>query len=202
MLWGGCCGGCCAFGGTPGTPGTPTGPAPCDATMVDVGVGWIGAVDDGVADVVAVMNVDVGVGFAFIFTAIPKKHARKDHHSRHKFSLKKLILCQKRHLPGTESARFGCVFLTWRNKLPLPMNAFPHWLQLNGFSPVWDRRCDTKCPLEMKSFGQRSQRNGRSAFMPLLWLRLWNRRFPFNGNDLPHSSHSYGRSPVWQRLKI
>lgn len=93
----------------------------------------MGAVDDGVADVVAVMNVDVGVGFAFIFTAIRSKKP----HSQNLvlYSFQKNVVSNG-HLPGTESARFGCVFLTWRNKLPLPMNAFPHWLQLNGFSPV------------------------------------------------------------------
>lgn len=34
------------------------------------------------------------------------------------------------------SVILGCVFLTWRNRFPFPMNAFPHWLQPNGFSPV------------------------------------------------------------------
>lgn len=56
-------------------------------------------------------------------------------------------------------------------------------------------------PFEMKSFGHKSHWKGRSAFTPLLWLRWWNNRFPFSGKDLPHSSHAYGLSPVWQRLK-
>lgn len=101
-----------------------------------------------------------------------------------------------------KSVILGCVFLTCLSRLPLPMNALPHWLQPNGFSPVWERRCDTKWPFDMKSLGHRSQRNGRSALTPLLWLRWWNSRLPFNGNDLPHSSHAYGRSPVWQRLQL
>lgn len=54
-------------------------------------------------------------------------------------------------------------------------------------------------PFEIKSFGHKSHWKGRSAFTPLLWLLWWNNRFPFNGNDLPHSSQAYGRSPVWQR---
>lgn len=53
----------------------------------------------------------------------------------------------------------------------------------------------------MKSLGHRSHWKFLSALMPLLWLRWWNSKFPFNGNDLPHSSHAYGRSPVWHRLK-
>lgn len=100
-----------------------------------------------------------------------------------------------------KSVMFGCVFLTCLSRFPLPINALPHWLQPNGFSPVWERRCDTKWPFDIKSLGQRSQRKGRSALTPLLWLRWWNKRLPFSGNDLPHSSHAYGRSPVWQRLK-
>lgn len=67
-------------------------------------------------------------------------------------------------------------------------------------SLTWLRRCETKWPFEMKSFGHRSQRNGRSAFTPLLWLRWWKSRFPLSGNDFPHVSQAYGRSPVWQRL--
>lgn len=56
-------------------------------------------------------------------------------------------------------------------------------------------------PFDMKSLGHRSHWKFRSALMPLLWLRWWNSRLPFSGNDLPHSSHAYGRSPVWHRLK-
>lgn len=115
---------------------------------------------------------------------------------------------------------FGCVFLTWRKRFPFPMNALPHWLQPNGFSPVckssfiyfntkiiqwgkcrkfseilkwltWLRRCETKWPFEMKSLGHKSQRNGRSAFTPLLWLRWWKSRFPLRGNAFPHVSQAY-----------
>lgn len=100
------------------------------------------------------------------------------------------------------SVIFGCVFLMWRSRFPFPINAFPHWLHPKGFSPVCDRLCETKWPFDIKSFGHKSQRNGRSALTPLLWLRLWNNKFPFRGNDLPHSSHSYGLSPVWHRLKF
>lgn len=128
-----------------------------------------------------------------------------------------------------KSVMLGCVFFTCLSRLPLPMNAFPHWLHPNGFSPVGfsdsnihcarkipfqmneyrtieclpvcDRRCDTKWPFDIKSLGHKSHRNGRSALTPLLWLRWWNNKLPFNGNDLPHSSQAYGRSPVWHRLQ-
>lgn len=77
MLCGGgggcCCGCCCAFGGT------APGPAPCDATMVDVGAGWMVVVDaDDDAEVVAVMNDDVGImGFVLIFTANVTRRSNK-----------------------------------------------------------------------------------------------------------------------------
>lgn len=65
---------------------------------------------------------------------------------------------------------------------------------------VIDRLWDTKCPLHMKSLGQRSQRNGLSALLPLLCERIWNNRLPFKGKLLPHSVHTNGRSPVWHRI--
>lgn len=84
----------------------------------------------------------------------------------------------------------GCIFFTRRDRWTLR----PYW--------VWERRWATKLPLDRKSLGHKSQRNGRSALLLSLWLRWWNRRLPFDGNVLPHSPHTYGRSPVWQQLEF
>lgn len=190
MLWcGGCCdggGGCCCCWIFEVMP-------PCVTSVVEARAGWMDVADDDCVDVGA---VEVGIILlVWIFTEIRKRQTFLSRKMRGMF-----FYWWNINLLGI-LVKFGCAFFTWRKRLPLPMNALPHWLQLNGFSPVWDRRWDTKWPLDIKSFGQRSQRNGRSALMPLLWLRLWNSKFPFRGKDFPHSSHSYGRSPVWQRLE-
>lgn len=65
---------------------------------------------------------------------------------------------------------------------------------------VWLRRCDTKCPLHMKSLGHRSHRNGRSAGMPFWWDLWWNRRLPLRRNALPQSVHTYGQSRGWVNM--
>lgn len=62
------------------------------------------------------------------------------------------------------------------------------------------KQFSNKIPFDMKSFGHKSHWKFRSALIPLLWHFWWNNKFPLSGNDLPHSSHAYGRSPVWHRL--
>lgn len=95
----------------------------------------------------------------------------------------------------------GCVFFMCRSMLPRSTYDLLHCGQWWFFSPVCERWCDTRCPLQIKSFGHISHRNGRSMGWPLVWLRWWNNRLPFSGKDFPHSSHWKGRSPVCDRLK-
>lgn len=53
-------------------------------------------------------------------------------------------------------------------------------------------------PLHMNSLEQTSHRYGLLLALALLWERSWNKRFPFKGNDLPHSPQVCGLSPqLW-----
>lgn len=90
----------------------------------------------------------------------------------------------------------GWVFFMCRSMFPRSTYDLLHCGQWWFFSPVCDRWCDTRWPLQIKSFGHMSHRNGRSMGWPFVWLRWWNSRLPLSGNDLPHSSHWNGRSPV------
>lgn len=83
-------------------------------------------------------------------------------------------------------------------RLTLLVKLLSHCSHVNGVLEC-ERLCDTRWPLHVKSLGHWSHLNGRTV-ESLLCDRWWNSKLPLSGNDLPHSVHAYGRSPVWQRM--
>lgn len=114
-------------------------------------------------------------------------------------SIHSLIICGSKC--GSIITEFPWFFLKCRIRLPFSTNDLLHCGQEKGFSPLCDLRCVTKLPSQIKSLGQRSQRKGRFAAVPLLWLRIWNSKLPLSGKLLPHSSHENGLSPGHRRKR-
>ena len=70
-----------------------------------------------------------------------------------------------------------CTILWCSFNVPICEKHFGHWLQENGFSPVWILRCLSKWLFCLKAFGQRLQGYGFSSVCIQIYSNVFSNEY-------------------------